>query len=162
MHRAEWWHEKSWHQNCSSNMASTWGRVIKWTILTTKLFFKHGINMEQNDKMNNLDNKTIVQTWDGIHLVVGLQLLSSCLEPVEKFLKLSSFREKYFWNHHYKKSHFEISIIPHLPKRERPSVSEEWMKTSWRYLKCCSSSTQTSAYIIYLIVWNGINMIYNM
>ena len=29
------------------------------TILTTKLLFKHGINMEQNDDINKLDNKTI-------------------------------------------------------------------------------------------------------
>ena len=56
--------------------------------------------------------------------------------------------KKELLNYRYKKSTLEISIIPHLPKRERPSVSEEWMKTSWRYLKCCSSSTHTSAYIM--------------
>ena len=102
--------------------------MITWKILTTKLFFKHGINMEQNDKMNNLDNKTIVQTWDGIHLVVGLQLLSSCLEPVEKCLKLSLFREKYFWNHHYKKVILRSQLFPTCPKEN----GHRCLKSGWK------------------------------
>ena len=150
MHRAEWWHEKSWQQNCSSNMASTWSRMIKWKILTTKLLFKHGM----------------VFTWSSASSswVLVWNLLKSFWNY--HYSERSTFEviiiKKELLNYRYKKSTFEISIIPHLPKRERPSVSEEWMKTSWRYLKCCSSSTHTSAYIIYLIVCNGINMIYNM
>ena len=64
-------------KNYSSNIATT------LTILTAKLFFKHGINknddinkldnktikfkhginMEQKNDINNSDSKTVVQTW---------------------------------------------------------------------------------------------------
>ena len=85
--------------------------------------------MEQNNDMNNLDNKTILQNMaSGIHLVVGLQLLSSCLEPVEKFLRLSLFREKYFWNHHYKKVILRSQLFPTCPKEN----GHRCLKSGWK------------------------------
>ena len=134
MHRAEWWHKQSWQQNCSSNMASTWSRMIKWKILTTKLLFKHGMVFTWSSASSSW-----VLVWNLLKSFWNYHYSErSTFEIIiiqrEVLLKSSLFREKYFWNHHYsERSTFEIIIIKksfwdlnYLPPAQKRTAIGVW------------------------------------